>query len=87
MIEDKAPVPMTCPLIDEIIESIDSEEYDKENVIQMIEQVRKANSRLRTWGNELNDKIENYDKDDQTKKLNGFELFQLDKFIHRLKLI
>jgi hypothetical protein len=65
MIKDNAPIPMTCPLIDEIIESIDSEDFNKYEVINMIEQVRKANSRLRTWGNELNDKIESYDKDQE----------------------
>ena len=59
MIKDKTAVPMTCPLIDEVIECIDSGEYDKYNVIEMMEQLRRFNSRMRTEINELTDKLEN----------------------------
>jgi len=52
MIKDKSGVPMTCPTIDEIIDLIHSDEYDKENVIEMIEEVRAANIKLREFGNE-----------------------------------
>ena len=60
MIKDYAPVKNTCPNIDMIIESIHHGEYDKEELISMIEEVREANATLRSWGNELFTKLENH---------------------------
>jgi hypothetical protein len=58
MIKDNAPVKNTCPSIDMIIESIHHGEYDKEELISMIEEVRQANATLRSWGNELFSKLD-----------------------------
>ena len=58
MIKDKSGVPMTCGIIDEVIECIESEDYDKNNVIEMMEQLRRFNSRMRTEINELKDEKE-----------------------------
>jgi hypothetical protein len=41
-----------------IIESIHHGEYDKEELISMIEEVRQANATLRSWGNELFSKLD-----------------------------
>lgn len=60
MVKDKTDVPMTCPLIDEVIECIESEDYDKYNVIEMMEQLRRFNSRMRTEINELTDKLKEH---------------------------
>lgn len=56
-IKDNAPVPNTCPQIDIIIESIHHGEYDKDELIEMIESVRTDNAKLRQWGNELHEKL------------------------------
>ena len=49
---------MTCGIIDEVIECIESGDYDKNNVIEMMEQLRRFNSRMRTEINELKDEKE-----------------------------
>lgn len=61
MVKDKTNIPMTCPLIDEVIECIDSEDFDKYNVIEMMEQLRRFNSRMRTEINELTDKLKEHE--------------------------
>lgn len=67
MKRDNAPVPYTCPVIDEIISAIDSVEWEetswhKEYLLEKMEYIRSANSSLREWGNERQDaydKLEN----------------------------
>jgi hypothetical protein len=56
--EDRAPVPHTCPIIDEVISALLSAEFsegdywDSKRAIEIMENIRIANSKLREWGNE-----------------------------------
>lgn len=75
MARDNAPVPHTCPMIDEIISAIDSVEWEetswtKKDLIETMEKIRKANDSLRNWGNDkhteceqLEDQINDLEKD------------------------
>lgn len=75
MARDNAPVPHTCPMIDEIISAIDSVDWtdtywDKKDLIETMEKIRKANNSLRNWGNDkhteceqLEDQINDLEKD------------------------
>lgn len=62
---DNAPVPHTCPKINDVIDFIKSIDWDLEdedeanfayeakNALNVMEEIRSANDALRTWGNEL----------------------------------
>ena len=71
MARDNAPVPYTCPMIDEIISAIDSNEWEetywtKKDLIETMEKIRKANDSLRSWGNDLYDDLEKLEKQSQS---------------------
>ena len=86
---DNAPVGHTCPKIDTVIsfiDSIDSEEIHPnvlKEMINIMEEIRSANSQLREWGNdlckqvdelqgEINDEIRKNDKlQDEISDLNS----------------
>jgi cell division protein FtsB len=71
MARDNAPVPHTCPMIDEIISAIDSVDWEetywtKKDLIETMEKIRKANDSLRSWGNDLHDDLEKLEKQSQS---------------------
>ena len=56
---DKAPIPFTCPAIDEaiqIIENIEMSNYDRLLVLDLLEELREDNAKLRE---KINDLLEN----------------------------
>jgi polyhydroxyalkanoate synthesis regulator phasin len=57
-----APVPNTCPYIDEVINKLDSIEsdviYEFKKAREQLENLRTQNEQLRNWGNELENEIE-----------------------------
>lgn len=72
---DNAPVPHTCPKIDEVISAIKSVEWgdnsfwDETRLVELMEEIRSANDSLRTWGNEkhkecdeLQDQVSDYEQ-------------------------
>ena len=85
MARDNAPVPHTCPLIDKVISAInyvdwEDTHWEYEDLINTMEEIRKANESLRTWGNEkynevyeLEDKISDLEKDlrDKNNEIDG----------------
>ena len=53
---DKAPIPFTCPAIDEaiqIIENIEMSNYDRLLVLDLLEELREDNAKLRECINEI----------------------------------
>lgn len=68
---DNAPVGHTCPKIDSVISMVhslylSSEEMSKQEYTEfekLMEEIRSANSTLREWGNEENQKAEEFEKD------------------------
>ena len=55
-ITDKAPVGFTCPAIDEaiqIIENVDMSNYDRLLVLDLLEELREDNAKLREYINEI----------------------------------
>lgn len=79
--KDNAPVPHTCPKIDEVISAIKSVEWtedsywDEARLIELMEEIRSANDSLRTWGNEkhkecdeLQDQVDDYEKEIKSLK-------------------
>ena len=71
MARDNAPVPHTCPMIDEIISAIDSVNWEetywtKKDLIETMEKIRKANDSLRSWGNDLHDDLEKLENQSQS---------------------
>ena len=70
MSKDNAPVPYTCPMIEEIISAIDSVEWigtywDKKYLFEVMEKIRKSNDSLRSWGNDLHDDFEKLESQSQ----------------------
>lgn len=68
---DNAPVPHTCPKIDDVI-GIVTEIYrvdepitkgELQNIEKQMEDIRTANSKLREWGNEEYERAEELEKD------------------------
>ena len=60
--KDKAPVGFTCPAIDEaiqIIENVEMSNYDRLLVIDLLEELREDNAKLREC---LNDIMDNWQK-------------------------
>lgn len=60
---DNAPVPHTCPKIDEIISAIQYVKWDntywtEDRLVEIMEEIRKANDSLRKWGNEKHHECE-----------------------------
>ena len=71
MARDNAPVPHTCPMINEIISAIDSVDWEetywtKKDLIETMEKIRKANDSLRSWGNDLHDDLEKLENQSQS---------------------
>lgn len=53
---DKAPIPFTCPAIDEaiqIIENVEMSNYDRLLVLDLLEELREDNAKLREYINEI----------------------------------
>lgn len=64
--KDYSGVELTCYLIDNVISQIDNsedEDLDKRELINLLEQIRKANSSLRDWGNELYEEKEDLENE------------------------
>lgn len=56
----KEPVPQTCPVIDSTLRELESC-YNL--VTEVLEDLRKSNSALRDWGNELLEELESVEKE------------------------
>ena len=53
---DKAPIPYTCPAIDqaiEMIENVEMNNYDRVLIIDLLEELRDDNAKLREFINEI----------------------------------
>lgn len=56
---DQSNIPQTCPMINELTSAVKSASWpedgfwDESRVLEILEQVRTANSKLRNWGNLL----------------------------------
>ena len=53
---DKAPIPFTCPAIDQaidIIQHVEMPEYDRILVLDLLEELREDNAKLREYINEI----------------------------------
>ena len=53
---DKAPIPFTCPAIDQaidIIQHVEMPEYDRLLVLDLLEELREDNAKLREYINEI----------------------------------
>lgn len=91
MTRDNAPAPHTCPMIDEVIRAINSVEWkdsywSKNELFELTEDIRSANSTLRSWGNEQYDECENlkdkiYDLENDLKCKNK----EIENLINRIK--
>lgn len=60
--KDKAPIPFTCPAIDQaidIIQHVEMPEYDRYLVLDLLEELREDNAKLREC---LNDIMDNWEK-------------------------
>jgi len=56
---DKAPIPYTCPAIDqaiEMIENVEMNNYDRVLIIDLLEELREDNVKLREFINEILEK-------------------------------
>ena len=96
MARDNAPVPHTCPMIDRVIYAINSVEWEdnywsKDDLIDLMEDIRSANSTLRNWGNEkhlecneLEDKIYDLEND---LKYKAEEIETLNNEINELEMV
>ncbi len=81
MARDNAPVPHTCPMINEIISAIESIEWGedsywtKEELVEKMEKIRSANSKLRDWGNEKHTECDTLEdeKSDLEKDIRNLE--------------
>jgi len=74
---DYSGIDNTCPKIDEVISAIDSVNWDEDSywdaktVTEIMEQIRKANSDLRDWGNQMcRERDELQDEFDDLKREN-----------------
>lgn len=55
---DKAPIPFTCPSIDQaidIIQHVEMPEYDRYLVLDLLEELREDNAKLREYINDIMD--------------------------------
>lgn len=55
---DKAPIPFTCPSIDQaidIIQHVEMHEYDRILVLDLLEELREDNAKLREYINDILD--------------------------------
>lgn len=82
---DNAPVPQTCPKIDNVI-SIITDIYradepitkgELQNIEKLMEEIRSANSTLREWGNEQYEIAEELEKD-RNYYQDEYEKYQLE---------
>ena len=54
--KDKAPVGFTCPAIDqaiEMIENVEMNNYDRLLIVDLLEELREDNAKLREYINEI----------------------------------
>ena len=54
--KDNAPIPFTCPAIDQaidIIQHVEMPEYDRILVLDLLEELREDNAKLREYINEI----------------------------------
>jgi chromosome segregation ATPase len=75
MARDNAPVGNTCPKIDQVISFLENIDWDLEDeaekdlsieckeMVEVMEEIRKANDALRTWGNEEYKSKNEYEKE------------------------
>lgn len=77
----KEPVPQTCPVIDSTLRELDS---CYTLVSGVLEDLRKSNSALRDWGNELLEELEAVEKE-----LDGVldEKRELEQEVERLNCV
>ena len=73
MSKDNAPIGNTCPMIDDVIRSIDyikdrmspaaddDIHDDFKNALSVLEDVRSANSTLREWGNDQHNRADDFE--------------------------
>lgn len=80
---DNSGIDNTCPKIDEVISAVNSVNWDEDNywdakkVIEIMEEIRKANTDLREWGNqmyrerdELQDQLDDLERENKDLKSN-----------------
>lgn len=92
-VDRREPCSNTCPIIDNVIEDI--KDYQKdiisevqqsvgnlENIFSYMEDIREANSALRSWGNNLVSELE--DKDKEIEELQQ-KIYQLEDRISELE--
>jgi len=77
--KDHSPVSHTCPMIDEVISAINSVDWEetywtKKQLIEIMENIRSHNGKLRDWGNEYCNKESDL----------ADEIYELNKTIERL---
>lgn len=101
MARDNAPIEHTCPKIDQVISFLEKIDWDLSDddekdlsieckeIVEVMEEIRKANDTLRTWGNEeFNSKNEyEEEKDDLEKEVKNLksDLSDMDDKIRELK--
>ena len=101
MARDNAPIGHTCPKIDQVINFLEKIDWDLEDdeenelsieckeMIQVMEEIRKANDTLRTWGNEECNSKNQYEeeRDDLEKEVKDLksELSDMEDEIKELK--
>ena len=100
---DNAPVGHTCPKIDQVISflekidwNLEEDEEEKDlsieckEMVEVMEQIRKANDSLRTWGNEEYNSKNEYEeeRDDLEKEVKNLrsDLSDLQDEITNLKV-
>jgi predicted nucleic acid-binding Zn-ribbon protein len=79
MARDNAPVPHTCPKIDQVISFLEKIDWDLSDddekdlsieckeMVEVMEEIRKVNDSLRSWGNELHDDLEKLEETSQSE--------------------
>jgi chromosome segregation ATPase len=82
---DNAPVGHTCPKIDQVISFLEKIDWNLEDekdlsieckeMVEVMEEIRKANDALRTWGNEEYNSKNEYEeeKDDLEKEVKNLK--------------
>ena len=89
---DNSGIDNTCPKIDEVISAIESVSWDEDNywdaktVTEIMEKIRKANSDLRDWGNQMcRERDELQDQYDDLEKENKNLKSDIDYYVKKVK--
>lgn len=98
---DNAPVGHTCPMIDKVISFLEKIDWDSDDedendldkeckeIVDVMEDIRKANDALRTWGNEEYIAKEEFEKekDELEKQVSDlkYEIETLEAEIEKLE--